>query len=739
MKRCLVVHLGGEDQDFIAALGDRRAKVLWRGCQRDLERARALIRGHDGRVDAIGLDGIPLDLELGEAHRRYHTGRDLAATARQTPIVDGGGVRSGLERWSVVLAQRAEPGIFSQKRVLMVPGLNHAGLAHALGRLTPHVDYYDPEIFFGLPDVPGVGSLQTLGTADAPTLEALKDAPLDKISPAGPSHVHRATTHFRWADVIAGDAPAIRHFAPIDLRQKTIVVPSATEDDVAEFRARKASILVTLMPSLEPGGGAARHSAAVIEAVLGALRQDPTSPLTEDEYLNLMAEISWSPSIRYLQEDEENVNRFAFVIHPLDVSFVHKHPDFKWTKRLPDRVVEEVAAYMKPMYVGRIAGGRSPTTGQRIEGYLFALGATPRQMMRHTPRFTYDRLNEAAKMAERRGCRLMGLGAFTSVVGDAGETVAHEASIAITSGNSLTVAATLEAAKQAVVKMGATQLTKGRAMIIGATGSIGAVCSRLLAQAIHDVVLVSIEPEKLIDLKRTIEGETPGTKVTIALRPRDLAADCDLVVTATSAFGQRILDISTCKPGAVICDVARPPDIGEKEAALRPDVAVIESGEVLIPGEIEIGYDIGLPKGTAYACLAETALLAMEGRFESYTLGRNIDVDRVKEIYRLFKKHEFQIAGLRSFGKVLSERDFAEKRRLAAALAANPERLAKSRAEVSARIAQMPIEAKGVRGGSETVEWLTHLAERVPIVSNAVQRLRVLSNAEDPEELQAPR
>ena len=736
MKRCLVIHLGDENENFTAALGDRRTEVLWRGCGYDLDRARALVLEHDGMVDAIGFDGIPMKLELGDAYRRYPAGRDLAARATRTPVVDGGGVRPGLERWSVVLANRAQPGIFSQKRVLMVPGLNHVGLANALGRLTPRVDYYDPEIFFGLPDVPGLGSPETLGAADAPTLEVLKDAPLDKISPPGSARTRQATTHFRWADVIAGDAGTIRHFAPMDLRKKTVVVPCATEEDIADFRARGTSILVMLMPSLEDDTTMARHSAAVIEAVLVALREDPTEPLTEDSYLNLMAGISWSPSIRYLQEDEEGINRFAFVIHPLDIRFVHNHPDFKWTKFFPDRVVEETAAYLKPMYVGRIAGGRSPTTGQRIEGYLFALGSTPRQMMRRSPRFTYNRLNDAAKMAERHGCRLMGLGAFTSVVGDAGKTVAHEASIAITSGNSLTVAATLEAAKQAVVNMGATQLQKGRAMIIGATGSIGAVCSRLLAQAIHDVVLVSIEPEKLIDLKRTIEKETPGTTVTIALRPDKLAAECDLVVTATSAFGQRILDISTCKPGAVICDVARPPDIGEKEAGLRPDVAVIESGEVLIPGDIDIGYDIGLPEGTAYACLAETALLAMEGRFESYTLGREIDVDRVKEIYRLFKKHNFQIAGLRSFGKVLTDQDFAEKRRLAAELRADPERLARARAEVSARIAAMPVEAKGVRSGNGAVKRLAGLVERIPPLSDALGRLRVFRDADDADDME---
>jgi predicted amino acid dehydrogenase len=299
-------------------------------------------------------------------------------------------------------------------------------------------------------------------------------------------------------------------------------------------------------------------------------------------------------------------------------------------------------------------------------------------------------------MAERMGARIMGLGAFTSVVGDAGVTVAHEADIAITSGNSLTVAATLEAAKQAVRKMGASDLTQGRAMVIGATGSIGSGCSRLLAQAIRDVVLVSIEPEKLIALKRTIEEETPGARVIIATRSDELAGECDLIVTATSAFGQRVLDITRCKPGAVICDVARPPDISEAEAALRPDVLVIESGEVLLPGDVTISYNIGLPPGTVYACLAETALLAMDGRFEDYTIGRNITMERVKEIYRLFKKHGLQLAGLRSLGVYVTDEDVLAKRALADRLRADPALFARTRAEAAERLARIPAASKGV-------------------------------------------
>ena len=403
---------------------------------------------------------------------------------------------------------------------------------------------------------------------------------------------------------------------------------------------------------------------------------------------------------------DESVHRFAFVLHPLSLAYIHKH--YRWTRLLPDTWVEAAAARMPPMLLARATGGRSPATGQRIEGLIFSLGATPRQILKNSERFTYDRLNQAARMAEKMGARILGLGAFTKVVGDAGITVAREANIPVTSGNSLTVAATLEAAKQAVVKMGVQDLTRGRAMIVGATGAIGSVCSRLLAQAIRDVVLVSIEPDRLEALKATILEETPGARVTTALTTGELAGDCDLIVTATSAFGQRVLDISRCKPGAVICDVALPSDITAEEAALRPDVLVTESGEVIIPGPMEFGYDIGLPRGTAYACLAEAALLAMEGRFESYTLGRNIEMDRVKEMYHLFQKHGFQIAGLRSFGHYVTDEELAHKRQLAELLKSDPELFNRVKADAAAELAKIPPGSKGVRSGAgkaSPVRW----------------------------------
>jgi predicted amino acid dehydrogenase len=36
-----------------------------------------------------------------------------------------------------------------------------------------------------------------------------------------------------------------------------------------------------------------------------------------------------------------------------------------------------------------------------------------------------------------------------------------------------------------------------------------------------------------------------------------------------------------------------------------------------------------------YACLAETIVLTLEGRFENFTLGRNLEWEKVHEIYKM--------------------------------------------------------------------------------------------------------
>jgi predicted amino acid dehydrogenase len=272
-------------------------------------------------------------------------------------------------------------------------------------------------------------------------------------------------------------------------------------------------------------------------------------------------------------------------------------------------------------------------------------------------------------MAERLGAQIMGLGAFTKVVGDAGVTVAKRASIPITTGNSYSASGALWAASDAVKRMGLLSRNgngkvAGKAMVVGATGAIGSVCARLLAMAFEEVYLVSPEIGKLLTLRETILADTPEARLHVSSKADEQLHHMDVIVTATSGAGKKILDIMKVKPGCVITDVARPLDLPPSEVAKRPDVLVIESGEIQLPGDVRM-RDIGLPHGVAYACLAETIVLALEGRFENFTIGRNIQWEKVKEIYKLGLKHGMRLAAISGVNGVYSDADIQRVRELA--------------------------------------------------------------------------
>lgn len=204
-------------------------------------------------------------------------------------------------------------------------------------------------------------------------------------------------------------------------------------------------------------------------------------------------------------------------------------------------------------------------------------------------------------------------------------------------------------------------------MVVGATGAIGSVCARLLAKAAQEVYLVSPETAKLLALKESILLETPDAKLFLSAHADRDIADMDMVVTATSGAGKKVLDIMKVKPGCVITDVARPLDLPPAEVAKRPDVLVIESGEIQLPGDDVQMKNIGLPKGVAYACLAETIVLALEGRFENFTVGRAIEWEKVREIYQLGLKHGMKLAAISGVNGPFSDADIAKVRELALA------------------------------------------------------------------------
>jgi hypothetical protein len=89
-------------------------------------------------------------------------------------------------------------------------------------------------------------------------------------------------------------------------------------------------------------------------------------------------------------------------------------------------------------------------------------------------------------------------------------------------------------------------------------------------------------------------------------------------------------------------------------------VLVIESGEIELPTPVKGMKSIGLPKNVIYACLAETIVLALEGRFEVFTIGRDTEWEKVKEIYKLGIKHGMKLAAISGVKGVYSDEDIAK-------------------------------------------------------------------------------
>lgn len=345
------------------------------------------------------------------------------------------------------------------------------------------------------------------------------------------------------------------------------------------------------------------------------------------------------------------MTKFAFIIHPIDLGYITKK--IKPFKLLPGSLTERIVSHFPVYKASEIKGIKSPFA--ETEGWFIICPLTSRQMLELPEPYVLRRIIEAGKLAEKLGAEIVGLGAMTAVVGDAGITVAKNLGIAVTTGNSYTVAMALEGTKRAVEYTG-VDMAQAKAVVLGATGSIGSVCAKILASEVGDLTLVSRTHSRLERLAHQILHET-GTAVRLTTNTKEALRDADIVMAVTSSV-DTIIEPQDLKPGAVVCDVARPRDVSVKVASERPDVLVIEGGVVDVPGDnVQFNFDFGFPPGTAYACMAETMILALEERCENYSLGSDLTVSQVREIQRLGEKHGFKLAGLRSFDRALTPED----------------------------------------------------------------------------------
>ncbi len=346
------------------------------------------------------------------------------------------------------------------------------------------------------------------------------------------------------------------------------------------------------------------------------------------------------------------MDNFAFIFHPLDPKRDVERKFPLLGKVLPVPAINFLSRFFPPLYISHITGVRSEATGKEVEGWFVACPFTPQRMVTLPPKTVYRKVIATAHLAERLGAQLVGLGAYTSVVGDGGLTISRSVKVPVTTGDSYTVASAVEAMKKAAELMD-INLSNATLAVVGATGAIGAVASEILAEDIPQIVLIGKRFDRLAEVKARCEKVGAEVLVTADL---NTLRQADLVLTVTSAV-EAIVQPQHLKPGAVVCDVARPRDVSKRVAEQRNDVLVFEGGLVEVPGPVDFHFNFGFPPKTSYACMAETIALALEGRYESYTLGKDLTVAQVKEIGEITRRHGFKLAGFRSFEHAVPEEE----------------------------------------------------------------------------------
>jgi predicted amino acid dehydrogenase len=671
-KPALVVNvsLTGPDRDYDEHVTflHHDFRLVRVGTSGDVAAAEDLVRKWAEEATAIAVTGLREARAAGLYDGELAAIEQVKKATTAVPVTDGHALRDVLQEWSIRHVQTEMPGFFNNARTVVLGGMNHDRTTRILREFTDNLEFADPVLRLSLPS--RLDSNPILGLAASVGLWPIRrlPGPVQEQLKAPGHRISNAMTRkaARDCDVVVATYDELIHFGLEDLAGKTVVTTAISDDRLAELADRGVDMVLDATP--QPFD--VTVSPAVLEAMMLAITSSP-GRLTNDDLLDMIVSAGMEPRLLY-PNGPKRKSRFAFVIHPLSQEYFGTvEPLGTIAKVAPHLVmdaVEKAMAYAPPFVYSHVTGITSPT-GAEAEGWLITVGGTPKELMAHSPEFTYARLLKAAETARKLGAQVMGLGAFTKVVGDAGVTVAKQAPLPITTGNSYSASGALWAALEALRQLGIAEVDdkgriKGKAMVVGATGAIGSVCARLLALASDELWLVSPESAKLLALKHEIERGNPRAEIHVAATPDDHLPDMDLIVTATSGAGKRVLDIMQVKPGCVITDVARPLDLSAEDVAQRPDVLVVESGEIELPGDVKM-RNIGLPTGVAYACLAETVVLALEGRYETFTVGRNIEWEKVKEIYKLGLKHGMRLATISGANGVYSPEDIDRIRELA--------------------------------------------------------------------------
>jgi fatty aldehyde-generating acyl-ACP reductase len=346
------------------------------------------------------------------------------------------------------------------------------------------------------------------------------------------------------------------------------------------------------------------------------------------------------------------MSKFAFVLNPFSIKNIH---DYLFISRLSLPVVIKMfTRWLPPFKIHRQKNLQS-AQGVTIDGCFIVCPLLSKQVLVMKEDVVLNKILKAVRIGERSGAKVIGLGALMGIAGGGGQWIAEKTPVAITTGSSLATAAILETLEHAA-DLRKVDLTKAKIAIVGATNAIGQNCALGFLNRADTIFLLGKNAQRLTELKEFLVAQKSKTNIIDkGLSLETVIKDADIIIFTTSAIEVPMAaTANNLKKGAIICDIPSPRNINEELCKSRKDILVIDGAVIEPPPTARIGLKLPIKDGFIFACMAETMILAFEGKTqEDFSTGFKPDINKVNQIKALAAKHGFKIK-FTSFGVPIS-------------------------------------------------------------------------------------
>jgi len=292
MKRAVSISLGSSSRNKsvdINLLGEtiRMERI---GTDGDMQKATDLYTELDGKVDAFGVGGALLGIMVGNKWTPMYSVQSLIKNVRQTPVVDGTGLKMTLEKKVASVINHSLPGYVKEKKAFVAVALDRWGSAEAF--MNDGYECVFGDLMFALGLGLPVRKRSTLINLANILLPVLNRLPFSLLYPTGEKQNQRQprfSEFFEWATVVAGDCHYLWRHMPERLPDRVIVTNTTTPADQDFFRSAGIKYLITTTPIIDGRSFGTNMIEAAILAALG--RKDPVDYARPGNYFNLMEEM----------------------------------------------------------------------------------------------------------------------------------------------------------------------------------------------------------------------------------------------------------------------------------------------------------------------------------------------------------------------------------------------------------------------------------------------------------------